>query len=144
MDHDRLADAAGTVAWEETIERNIQMFAAISFLVIGLSHLLQPYVWVAFFTWVREKGRAGMFVEGFLSLTFGALVVAFHNVWSGLPIVLTLVGCQVLKSLMRFVAPQLSLRVYRRVSPERAWEFRVAGVFALALSFLCGYLALAR
>jgi uncharacterized protein YjeT (DUF2065 family) len=126
------------------MEQNIRAFAAISFVVIGLSHLLQPYVWVEFFTWVREKGRAGMFVEGFLSLLFGALVVAFHNVWSGLPVVLTLVGWgQVLKSLMRFVAPQLSLRVYRRVTPERAWEFRVAGIFALALGFLCGYLAIA-
>jgi hypothetical protein len=29
----------------------------------------------------------------------------------------------------------------QRVSEERAWEFRVAGVIALALSGLFGYLA---
>lgn len=69
------------------MEQAIEVFAAISFLGIGHLHLAQPRVWVEFFTWLREKGRAGMFVEGFLSLGFGALVVSFHNVWSGLPVV---------------------------------------------------------
>jgi uncharacterized protein YjeT (DUF2065 family) len=127
------------------VEQATEVFAAIYLLGIGLSHVVQPHVWVEFFTWLREKGRAGMFVEGFLSLSFGALVVAFHNVWSGLPVVLTLVGWgQVLKGLVRFAAPQLSLRVYERVTPERAWQFRVAGIVALALGCLFAYMALAR
>ena len=124
------------------MERSVEVFAALYLLVIGLSHMVQPHAWVEFFTWLRERGRTGVFVEGFLSLGFGALIVAFHNVWSGLPIVLTLVGWgQVLKGLVRFVAPQLSLRVYERVTPERALQFRVAGIFALALSGLVGYAA---
>ena len=126
------------------MEQAIEVFAAIYVLGIGLSHVVQPRVWVEFFTWLREKGRAGMFVEGFLSLSFGALVVSFHNVWSGLPVVLTLLGWgQVLKGLIRFSAPQLSLRVYERVTPERAWQFQVAGVVALALGCLFAYLAVA-
>ena len=127
------------------MEQAIEVFAAIYLLAIGLSHVVQPHVWIEFFTWLREKGRAGMFVEGFLSLSFGALVVAFHNVWSGLSVVLTLVGWgQVLKGLIRFTAPQLSLRVYERVTPERASWFRVAGIVALALGGLFAYMALAR
>ncbi len=127
------------------MEQATEVFAAVYVLGIGLSHVVQPHGWVEFFTWLREKGRAGMFVEGFLSLSFGALVVAFHNVWSGLPVVLTLVGWgQVLKGLIRLVAPQLSLRVYERVTPERAWQFRVAGVVALALGCLFAYMAFAR
>ena len=127
------------------MEQATEAFAAICFLGIGLSHLVQPHGWVEFFTRLREKGRAGVFVEGFLCLNFGALIVAFHNVWSGLPVVLTLVGWgQVLKGLVRFAAPQLSLRVYERVTPERAWWFRVAGVVALLLGCLFAYMALAR
>jgi uncharacterized protein YjeT (DUF2065 family) len=127
------------------MEKSVEIFAALYLLGIGLSHLVQPHAWVELFTWLRERGRAGVFVEGFLSLGFGALIVAFHNVWSGLPIVLTLVGWgQVLKGLVRFVAPQFSLRVYERVSSERAWQFRVAGIFALALSGLVGYAAMSR
>lgn len=125
------------------MHKDIELFAGICFLVIGLSHLMQPEVWVEFFTLLRNKGRPGAFAEGFLCLGFGTFVVAFHNVWSGLPAVLTLVGwLQVLKGLLRFTAPQLCLRIYDRVSLERAWEFRAAGVFSLALGGLFTYIAL--
>ena len=122
----------------------IEFFAGLQFLVIGLSHLFQPMAWVEFFTLLRSKGRVGVFFEGFLLLGFGGLIVAFHNVWSGLPTVLTVVGwLQVLKGLVRFALPQLGLRIYGRVRPERAWEFRWAGVFCLALGGLFIYLAFA-
>ena len=74
------------------MERAVEVFAAVQFLVIGLSHVFQPRVWVEFFTWLRGKGYAGVFVNGFLSLGFGAFIVAFHNVWTGLPMVLTHTG----------------------------------------------------
>ncbi|HEX6746181.1 MAG TPA: hypothetical protein VF092_02620 [Longimicrobium sp.] len=127
------------------MEQAIEAFAALYLLGIGLSHVVQPHVWVEFFVWMREKGRAGMFVEGLLSLGFGALVVGFHNVWSGLPVVLTLIGWgQLLKGLVRLVTPQYSLRLYERITPERAWQFRAAGVGALALSGLLAYAAFSR
>jgi uncharacterized membrane protein len=66
------------------VEKAIEMYAAVNFLVIGLSHLLQPRVWVDFFTWLRSKGHAGVFVNGFLSLGFGSIIVSFHNVWTEL------------------------------------------------------------
>lgn len=120
------------------MEQAIQLFAAISFSVIGLSHLAQPKAWVAFFQALAARGTTGVFLEGFLLLNFGAIVVAFHNVWHGPAIVLTLLGwTQVIKGFGRFVAPQLGLRVMQRVSPERAWHFQVGGAFALLLS---GYL----
>ena len=125
------------------MQRGIELFAGICFLVIGLSHLIQPAAWVEFFDGLRSRGRSGAFAEGFILLGFGAFVVAFHNVWSGLPTVLTLVGwLQVVKGLLRFTAPKLCLRIYERVSLERAWEFQAAGVFSLALGGLFTYTAL--
>ena len=113
----------------------IQVFAAVGFLVIGLSHLLQPKSWVAFYQALAARGIPGVFLEGFLLLNFGVLIVAFHNVWHGPAVLLTLIGwAQVLKGLGRFVAPQVGLRVMQRVTPERAWHFRVGGVFALLVS----------
>jgi hypothetical protein len=115
------------------VEQAIEIFAGVNFLIIGLSHVTQPRVWVDFFTWLRTKGHAGVFVNGFLSLSFGSIIVAFHNVWSGLPMILTIMGWgQVVKALLAFVVPQLGLRTLQRVSVERAWEFRVPGlVFAV-------------
>jgi hypothetical protein len=117
------------------MEHGIQLFAAIGLLVIGLSHLAQPKAWVAFYQALAARGTTGAFVEGFILLNFGAIIVAFHNVWHGPAVVLTLIGwSQVLKGAGRFVAPQLALRVMRRMAPERAWYFQVGGAFALLLS----------
>ncbi|HEX9581454.1 MAG TPA: hypothetical protein VF970_10155 [Gemmatimonadales bacterium] len=117
------------------MEHATQVFAAISLLVIGLSHLVQPRAWVSFYQTLAAWGTTGAFVEGFLCLNFGGIIVAFHNVWQGPAVVLTLIGwAQVLKGLGRFLAPQLAVRVMQRASPERGWFFQVGGVFALALS----------
>jgi hypothetical protein len=117
------------------MEQATQVLAAISFLVIGLSHLGQPKAWVAFYQALAARGTPGVFLEGFLLLNFGAIIVAFHNVWHGPALVLTLIGwAQVLKGVGRFLAPQVGLRVMQRVTPERAWYFQIGGVVALLVS----------
>ena len=117
------------------MEQAIQLYAAITLLVIGLSHLLQPRGWVTFFQHLAAKGVTGAFVEGFLCLSFGGIIVAFHNVWHGPAIVLTIVGWgQVFKALVRFLAPSIALKAMARMTPERAWYFQAGGAFALALS----------
>lgn len=123
------------------MEQAVQLYAAIAFLVIGLSHLIHPGAWVVFFQALAARGTTGVFMEGFLTLSFGALIVAFHDVWHGPAIVLTLIGwAQVLKGAARFIAPQIGLRVMQRVSAEKTWHFQVAGVFALALSAFLAWL----
>lgn len=117
------------------MEQATQVFAAVSFLVIGLSHLAQPNAWVAYYQALAARGTPGVFLEGFLLLNFGAFIVAFHNVWDGPAMVLTLIGwSQLLKGAGRFLAPEAALRVMQRITPERAWYFQAGGVFALALS----------
>ena len=127
------------------MERAVEVFAAVQFLVIGLSHLFQPRVWVEFFTWLRGKGYAGVFVNGFLSLGFGAFIVAFHNVWTGLPMILTLIGwAQIIKAIRGLRPASIGMRGFQRVAPERAGEFRVGGVVFLALAALMAYLVVRR
>lgn len=116
------------------MERAVQIFAAVNFLVIGISHIVQPQAWVEFFVLLRGKGRAGAFLNGFLSLGMGSLIVGFHNVWSGPATVLTVLGwCWVLKALLTFAKPEIGLKGMSRVSMERSWEFVVAGIFLLAI-----------
>ena len=122
------------------MERSIEVLAVILFVVIGLSHILQPKAWVEFFILLRCKGEAGAFADGFLNLSLGAVIVAFHRTWVGIPAVLTLVGwCLLIKGLIRFCAPKLALRMMGRVSVERAWEFQAAGAALVLLASLVGY-----
>lgn len=122
------------------MERSVEILAVILFGVLGLSHILQPRAWVEFFILVRGKGESGAFVDGFLNLPLGAVIVVFHNQWSGIPVVLTLVGWGLLiKGTIRFCAPKQALRIMGRVSVERSWEFQVAGAALVFLASLLGY-----
>jgi hypothetical protein len=124
------------------VEKAIQVFVAVNFFVIGLSHIFQRSAWVEFFAKLHSLGRLGPFAEGFLYLNFGAMIVSFHNVWTFPELVLTLMGwVHVSKALFRFVAPAAVLRIYKRMGPDRAWQIQVAGGFALALSALFVFLA---
>ncbi len=90
------------------MEHGIQLFVAVSLLVIGLSHLIQPKAWVVWYQGLAAQGTSGAFTEGFLCLSFGGIIVGLHNVWQGPATVVTLLGwAQVVKGLGRFVAPQL-------------------------------------
>ena len=122
------------------MERSVEVLAIILFGVLGLSHILQPKAWAEFFILLRSKGEAGAFVDGFLNLPLGAIIVGFHNTWSGIPAVLTLVGwCLLIKGLIRFCSPQLALRIMARVSVKRSWEFQAAGAALVILAGLIGY-----
>jgi hypothetical protein len=122
------------------MERSVEVLAVILFAITGLSHILQPRAWVEFFTLLRDKGAPGAFVDGFLNLPVGGVIVGFHNTWSGIHVVLTLVGWALLfKSLIRFCAPKQALRIMARVSVNRSWEFQVAGAGLVTLAGLVGY-----
>ena len=118
----------------------VALFAALVFVVIGLSHLLQPLAWVEFFAAVRAQGRAGIFLEGFVHLLFGATLVAFGDLRPDLSAAPAIVGALlVVKAAVRFLAPDHVLRAYARLTPAHAGAFRVGGGFALALGGLFAY-----
>ncbi|HKR02125.1 MAG TPA: hypothetical protein VJT09_15710 [Pyrinomonadaceae bacterium] len=119
------------------METSIQKLVAICLLVTSLSHIIQPRVWAQFFIMFREKGEVGSFLNGLLHFPLGVVIVSFHNVWRGIPLVVTIIGWGLLvKSFLYLTYPKHGLRVLARVSIERAWGFAVAGVFGVALSGL--------
>ena len=117
------------------MERALEVFAVVQLTVIGLSHIVFHRAWAEFFVWLTSRGRAGAFANGFMSLALGSMVVAFHQVWSGLPMVLTIVGVlSLVKAAHCFLLPDLALRSMGRVKPERSREFIGAGVVALGIA----------
>ena len=122
------------------MERAIEVFAVINFLVIGLSHLVQPRVWVEFFVLVRSQGYPGVFANAMLSLMVGSIIVAFHNVWTGIPLVLTLLGwANVIKALLYFAFPAWGLRKIGIPTEARAHLFVLPGLGFIALAGLLLY-----
>ena len=122
------------------MELAVTKLAIICFFVTGMSHIVQPRVWAKFFMDMYAKGDVGSFLNALLHFPLGVVIVSFHNVWSGLPIVLTLIGWGlVIKSFIYFVFPSYASKMLARVSMERAWEFVIAGIFSVAISALLTY-----
>jgi hypothetical protein len=123
------------------MERAVEIFATVHFLIMGLSHIIHARIWAEFFMWLHGQGRIGVFAHGFISLGFGSVIVAFHNVWSGLPMILTIVGwAYILKAVLCFLVPQTQMRTLGRIAPERAHEFIIPGLLFVALAGLLIYI----
>jgi hypothetical protein len=93
------------------VKELIEQFFAIAFLVVGVSHALQPGRWSVFFQELRKTGHAG-FVIALFTLPSGLVIVLGHNEWSGVPVILTVAGWgMTLKSVVYLLAPEKAERV---------------------------------
>lgn len=122
------------------MELAVQKIAMISFLVLGLSHIAQPRAWARYFIRLRELGNLGNFLNAWMTLAAGSLIVGFHNVWTGLPVTLTVLGWLfVIKATLYFLFPSIGLKSLSHISEERAKMFIVPGVMLVAVAGLLAY-----
>jgi uncharacterized protein YjeT (DUF2065 family) len=127
------------------MEAAVERLAALAFVITGLSHIMAPMAWVRFFLHIRAAGEAAGLLNAYVHMPLGLMIVAFHPVWSGPPLLVTLVGCGLtLKGALYFMWPQLADRSMAMVSEERAGRFRIAGFAALMLGLAMGWIALGQ
>lgn len=130
---------------DHAIQRFVEVFVFLNFLVVGISHITQARAWDEFFALLRAKGSAGAIFNGLLALTFGSIVVAGHNVWSGLPIVVTLVGwAQLLKGFLHLTVPGIGKRSMRMAETNPVSKFRIGGSLLLLVNLPIGWLVFSR
>lgn len=126
-----------------TVELGIERLTALGFIITGLSHILAPRAWVRFFSNMSEAGEAAGFHNAYVHIPLGLLIVAFHPVWSGPGLLVTLIGWALtLKGALYFCAPQLFRQTLACIREDRAWQFQVAGVVSLILGVAIAYLCL--
>jgi hypothetical protein len=126
------------------VTRSLEIFALIHLALMGLSHVLHHRAWAEFFIRLRGMGYGGVFVHGFLSLGFGSMILAFHRVWSGAAMALTILGALYLvKTVQCFLLPEVSMRSLNRVTVEGSRVFIGAGVMLLAFA-VAAMIALVR
>ena len=122
------------------MEEAIRVFAAVNFVTMGLSHIFRHRAWAEFFVYLHQQGRPGAFANGFLSLFTGSLIVAFHNVWAGLPTVLTVLGWLfVLKAAIIFIFPDVGLRSLARLRPDNSRVVIGPGVMFVIIGVVLAY-----
>lgn len=116
------------------METGLEIAFAIQLIVLGLAHLLRPEPMVQYYQHLQQQGEGGVFSLALLSLVTGSLVVAFHNVWTGWGVLLTIFGwCQLIKGTAYLLFPKFGLRQIRRVTPEKTKMFRLPGIPLLVI-----------
>ena len=119
------------------MEPQVEIFVAILLLITGVSHVARPRTWVEFFQMLGTKGDAGVFFIALMHLPLGALIVAFHNVWSGIAMIVTLIGWGwLIKGALYFTLPRAGAFWLRRLSIDKLNEFRIGGLVLIGLAGL--------
>lgn len=123
------------------MQRAVEWYALVTFLVIGTSHLLHPRAWVDVFEQLHRQGVPGAFINGTISLVTGAVFIAAHPVWSWPAVVLTVLGwAMVIKGTICFVLPHVALRSMGSRAASDGRSFVAAGVVCLGLAAFTGYI----
>lgn len=116
----------------------VQMLLLPAFVMLGLSHIVRPAMWVKFFGDLHDQGSSGVILRTFALELWPALaIVALHPVWSGPGLVLTLYGWALaLKCTISMLVPQIGLRSLAMAS-RGPRTFVISGVMLVAMGGVC-------
>jgi hypothetical protein len=115
--------------------RIIEAVVAPAFLLIGLSHVLQPQLWVRFFDAMRQTGLAS-FIIPMYTLPIGLVLIVGHNVWVwDWPVVFTVAGWgMTIKCTLYLLAPGLADRILARKLTKSPRTYQIAGAIMVLFS----------
>ncbi len=126
-----------------SVELGLERLAALVLLLTCLSHITAPEAWAALFERVRKSDAPGL-ANAAINLPLGLLIVAFHDVWSGLPVIFTLIGWALtVKGTLHLLFPQLAVRSLGLpgAGAEAERRYRLAGVIMTPLAAVLMWLA---
>jgi len=127
--------------YQMTILQSIEFFTAINLAIVGLSHFLQPKIWVDFFVFLHAKGNVGNIFNALIAVGMGSFILAFHFVWDFPRVLVTIYGLlQVFKGLLYLLIPSIGIKSIRKVTSKGAEKFRGVGLvmFLLAIGIVYG------
>ena len=122
----------------------IQAFLAFPLLLMGISHIVQPKMWIDFFGYLHSLGYNGVLLRTFaLELVPAIAIITFHMVWSGPEVVVTIYGILLaLKISLSLLFPSVGLRSLAMADRNKHINFVLAGALLIALSMICFWCAL--
>ena len=111
----------------------IEWFVAAMLIVVGVSHIAQPRLWVALFSDFLKWPYAALIIGAF-TLPLGLLVAIGHNVWVlDVPVIITIIGWGwTLKGTLYMTAPGV-LHFAARPHIHRPNRFVIGGIISLIL-----------
>ena len=125
------------------MEAGVERLVAIVLLLTCASHIAAPRAWGALFDGIAARGDAAGLIYAAIHLPLGLMVVAFHPVWQGAGLLITLIGWALLmKGTIHLLWPRLAGRLLQAGDArERASRLRLAGWVMLPLAVAVAWIA---
>jgi hypothetical protein len=127
------------------MERAVELLAGLALLLTCLSHITAPRAWARLFDRFRANGDLAGLANAAIHLPLGLIIVAFHNVWTGPAIWVTLIGWALfVKGTLHLLFPhlaQLSLSLAGE-GEAAVRNYRIAGALMLPLALFVLWVAL--
>jgi hypothetical protein len=117
----------------------VQFVLLVSCPLLGLSHIVQPQMWIDYFNGLHAKGTSGVITRTFtMELWPALLIVSLHQVWHGVAIVITIYGWLMLtKVAVSLLCPEAGLRSLAMAS-RGPRGFILAGCVLVAIGGVAG------
>jgi hypothetical protein len=108
---------------------NIQAVMSPGFLILGLSHLLQPQLWVRFFELIRQTRMASVIIPMY-TLPIGLILIVEHNRWEwDWSLFLTIAGwVTTIKSTFYLLSPGIADRMLEKQMVTSPRSYQVVGL----------------
>lgn len=115
----------------------VEFMAGLVLTALGVSYLLRMQDWIDWLGNLQLKGRRGSLTLGLVLVIGGSFVLAFHPVWQGMPLVLTLLGLfAFIKGTMILLFPGWIPGQLERLYPHFKAVVKVKAAFTLAVGLL--------
>lgn len=119
------------------MEQAVLLMAGICLLLIGLSYFFRAEEWNRWLEHAEKRGAQASLVFGGVNLLIGSFIVAFHPVWSGIPLILTIIGLiAVLKSFTYLLFPQWLPQKIRYIRESEKRPLQCSGVVLAVIGIL--------
>lgn len=126
------------------MEQAVERLVAILLLVTSLSHITAPAAWARLFERIRASGELAGLINAAMHLPLGALIVAFHNLWSWPAMIVTVFGwALVIKGTLHLLFPALAQRSLALAGEGETAirRYRAAGAVMLLLGSAVAWIA---
>ncbi|MDB2414216.1 hypothetical protein N9W34_00415 [Rickettsiales bacterium] len=119
------------------MEQAVLLMAGISMLVFGLSYFFRAKEWDAWLLHTEKRGNRASLVFGSVNLLLGSFIVAFHPVWEGIPLILTIMGIlAVCKGFSYLLFPQWLPTKLKYVNTSEKPLLQASGIVFIIISLL--------
>ena len=127
------------------METAVERLAALVLVLTCLSHIAAPRAWRTLFDRIRANGETAGLATAAIHLPLGIIIVAFHDVWRGWPLVITLIGwALLLKGTLHLLFPAMAHRSLKLPGEGEQAErrYRLFGLLMLPFALAVGWISL--